>query len=153
MFNTLLFLVCCCSLVGSSLIDPVSNKKHIDGTQYTIKSVSTKYKQHVSDQGECSIELKERPKFLVEGEIIKIKNKWFKVEECRLNRAYRASCGSRLFYQLRDLACAFVEQNQDNQINTRREVTNMFIDESSYDVCCESACTISELLQYCPTKW
>ncbi len=106
--------------------------------------------------GQCSVELDEPSKILTEGEIIKIKNKWFKVEECRLNRAYPVSCGSKLYYQLRDLACSFVEETFDKKIRVRRQTKDAlihYLDKSYNNICCESACTISEFVQYCPTKW
>jgi hypothetical protein len=109
--------------------------------------------------GQCSVELNEqskKSKLLIDGEIIKIKNKWFKVEECRLNRAYTMPCGSKLFYQLRDLACSFVEQHNDNKTRVPQQTNDQLIqnlDRSYYSACCESACTIFEFLQYCPTNW
>ncbi|CAF3102662.1 unnamed protein product [Rotaria sp. Silwood2] len=109
MFTTLLILASCYSLIGSLSIDPSSNKRYIDGTQYTINNIDTTYTQRVSHDGLCSVQLYEESKMLSEGEIIKIKGKWFKVEGCRLNRAYPVACGSKLFYQLRDLSCSFIE--------------------------------------------
>jgi len=106
--------------------------------------------------GQCSVELNGKSKLLSEGEVIKIKQKWFKVEECRLNRAYRVPCGSKLFYRLRDLACSFVEGTNDKTIHVRRQTKNElihFLDKSDYNICCENACTIAEFIQYCPEKW
>jgi hypothetical protein len=51
MFTTLFVLAYCCSLAGSLSVDPISNEKYIDGSQHTIKSVGTTYKQHISDHG------------------------------------------------------------------------------------------------------
>ena len=105
--------------------------------------------------GQCSVELNKQYKTLTEGEIIKIKNKWFKVEDCRLNRAYRAPCASKLYYQLRDFACSFVDQHSDGKVRTRRQTKDeliKFLDKSYYSVCCESACTISEFIQHCSSK-
>jgi hypothetical protein len=99
--------------------------------------------------------LNERYKILNEGELIKIKNKWFKVHECQLNRAYFVSCDSKLFYQLRDLACSIAEENSRDKIRVRRQTKDHLIqllDRSYSNVCCKSACTISEFLQYCPTE-
>lgn len=93
---------------------------------------------------------------LSEGEIAKIKEKWFKVEDCRLNRAYVASCGSKLFRQMRDVVCSYVEQHYGKKVLKRREATEDLInllDASYYNVCCKSACTVSDLVQYCPSKW
>jgi len=87
-----------------------------------------------------------------EGEIIKIKDKWFKVEDCRLNRAYIASCGSKLFRQMRDVVCSYVEQYHGEKILKRRQTADDLInvlDTSYYGICCKSACTIHELIQYC----
>jgi hypothetical protein len=92
---------------------------------------------------------------MTEGEIIQIKDKWFKVEDCRLNRAYIVSCGSRLFHQMHDFVCSFIQQHYKKKILKRRQTDDELInliDKSYYDVCCESACTISELIHYCPSK-
>ncbi|CAF3303571.1 unnamed protein product [Rotaria sp. Silwood2] len=91
---------------------------------------------------------------LSEGEIIKIKGKWFKVEGCRLNRAYPVACGSKLFYQLRDLSCSFIEENPNNKKvhghqQTKNDLINL-LDQSYYNACCESACTVYEFIQSCP---
>jgi hypothetical protein len=92
---------------------------------------------------------------LSEGEIVKIKNKWFKVEDCRLNRAYLVACGSKFFFQVRDLVCSYVEQHYGRKITRRQTQDDLInvIDTSFYGVCCQSACTIAELVQYCPVKW
>jgi hypothetical protein len=106
--------------------------------------------------GECMVELNnqdEKSDPISEGEIVKIKEKWFKVEDCRLNRAYMALCGSRLFHQMRDLVCSYVDQHYGKKILKRRQTTDELIsilDTSYYGICCKSACTISELIQYCP---
>jgi hypothetical protein len=47
MFKAHLILVLCCSLVGFSS----ANKKYIDGTEYTIRNMGTKYTQRISDHG------------------------------------------------------------------------------------------------------
>lgn len=98
----------------------------------------------------------EKSNTLSEGEIIKIKDKWFKVGDCRLNRAYIAPCGSKLFRQMRDVVCSYVEQHYGKKDIERREATEDLIkilDTSYYNVCCKSACTVSDLVQYCPSKW
>jgi hypothetical protein len=84
-----------------------------------------------------------------------MKNKWYKVEECRLNRAYPVPCNSKLFYQLRDLTCSIAHENNNPKIHLRRQTNDLLIDlfgKSSQSACCESACTITEFLQYCPTN-
>ncbi len=102
----------------------------------------------MNDQGEKS-------NTITEGEIVKIQDKWFKLEDCRLNRAYVASCGSKLFRQMRDLVCSYVEQNYAKKMLKRRQTEDELInlmDRSYYGVCCTSACTISEFIHYCPSK-
>ncbi|CAF0946794.1 unnamed protein product [Rotaria sordida] len=156
MFTNLLILASCYSLIGCLSIDPSSSKKYIDGKQYTIKNVGGTYTQRISDDGICTVELNEESKILNEGEIIKIKNKWFKVEGCQLNRAYPVACGSKLFYQLRDLSCSFIEQNHNKKIDTHRQIHNdliEYLDRTYYNDCCESACTVSEFIQSCPIEW
>ncbi|CAF0782261.1 unnamed protein product [Adineta steineri] len=158
MFTILLLGIYCFSLVISSSVDTKFNEKYIDGKQYKLKSVDTTYKQHVSNNGQCTVELKtqgDKYNSLTEGEIIKIKNKWFKVEECRLNRAYIASCGSKLFIQMRDLVCSYADQHYEKKVLKRRQIEDDLInvlDRSYFGLCCKNACTVSELIQYCPSK-
>ncbi|CAF1110738.1 unnamed protein product [Rotaria sp. Silwood1] len=155
MFTTLLILACCHSLIGSLSIDGSLTQKYIDGTQYTIKNIGATYTQHVSNDGLCRVKLDNESKMLNEGEIIKIKNKWFKVEECQLNRAYPVECGSKLFYQLRDLSCSFIEEHNHDKKNLHQQQTTNhlmeLLDRSYYNACCRTACTIYEFIQSCPT--
>jgi hypothetical protein len=99
----------------------------------------------------------EKSNELTEGEIIQIKGKWYKVEDCRLNRAYVASCGSKLFRQMRNVVCSYVEQHHyGKKISKRRQTTDDLInviDRSYYGLCCKSACTVSELARYCSSQW
>jgi hypothetical protein len=94
---------------------------------------------------------------LTEGEIIQIKGKWYKIEDCRLNRAYIAACGSKLFRKMRDVVCSYVEHHHyGKKTIKRRQITDDLInviDRSYYGNCCKSACTITELAQYCSPKW
>jgi len=102
----------------------------------------------LKDQGEKS-------NTITEGEIVEIQGKWFKLENCRLNRAYVASCGSKLFRQMRDFVCSYVEQSSAKKMLKRRQTDDELInlmDRSYYGLCCKSACTISEFIQYCPSK-
>ena len=94
------------------------------------------------------MEINDESKIFSEGEVIKIKTKWYKVEGCRLNRAYPVACGSKLFYQLRDLTCSLVHENQEYRGPVQRRADNVRA-ELSKSPCCESACTIAEFLQYC----
>ncbi len=109
--------------------------------------------------GQCTVEVNnedEKSNSITEGEIVQIKGKWFKVEDCRLNRAYVVTCGSRLLRQMRDVVCSYVEQHYGKKILKRRQTTDdliNIIDKSYYGVCCKSACTIAELAQHCPSKW
>ncbi|CAF0734635.1 unnamed protein product [Rotaria sp. Silwood1] len=135
------------------------DEKYIDGKQYTIKNVGATYTQRISNHGQCTIELKnhgDKSTAITEGEIVKIKNKWFKVEDCRLNRAYIVTCGSQLFLRLHNLVCSYVEQHYDKKLLKKRQTEDdliNIIDRSYYSECCKSACTVSELIQYCPLKW
>ena len=162
MFSSLLIFACCSCLVTSLAIDPT----YTDGMQYLIKSVNITYNQRISDHSryicsrtsrsryvlfeldQCSVELQDRPEYLVEGQVVKLKSKFFKVEECRLNRAYRAPCGSRLFFQLQNLVCVTAKQTLHPRQVTSYEPIN-FLQRSGSSECCESACTIAELFQYC----
>ncbi|CAF3325167.1 unnamed protein product [Rotaria socialis] len=157
MFTTSLCLVCCLSLVISTATDLKDSEKNVDGKQYTLKSVGTTYTQRVSNHGQCTVELNGnggKQNILTEGEIIKIKNKWFKAEDCRLNRAYMVSCGSQLLRQILNIVCSYAEQSYDSNKVSKRQQTEdgliNIIDKSYYRECCNSACTVSELIQYCP---
>ena len=91
-------------------------------------------------------------KIIAEGEIVKIKGKWFKVEHCRLNRAYMMPCHSRLFQQTIQIVCTIVGNVSKHKITKRQTLNDELtygVDEFLYDDCCRSACTISELFQYC----
>lgn len=106
--------------------------------------------------GPCRIKVDEGVKILAEGELVKSKNKWYKVENCQLQRAYPIACGSELLYQIRDLACSLLESNKSFKLLLRRQTTR---DETSSqadgllnNACCASACTLAELVQSCPTK-
>ena len=92
-------------------------------------------------------------KYITEGEIVKIKDKWFKVENCRLNRAYMMPCGSKLFYQILDFVCVVSGQQVERKVYTRdlsEDDLISAVDKAYYNVCCRNACTVTELLQYCP---
>ena len=109
---------------------------------------------------ECRVEIHQKPKdskSYNEGELVKIQMKWYKVENCRLNRAYFAPCASKLFYQIRDFACSTAEQSSSNKKLVQRETTNYLMKFLQNQLpgykCCESACTISELIRSCPSKW
>ena len=109
--------------------------------------------------GQCIVELNDQVnsdnQMLTEGEIVKIKDKWYKVEDCRLNRAYMMPCGSKLFRQMRELVCSLIAQHEEKKIVKRQlneeELINT-IDRSYYGVCCRNACTIAELAQHCTTS-
>ena len=92
---------------------------------------------------------------LNEGELIKLKSKWYKAEKCRLNRAYPVACGSKFYYQLRELACSFLDSTMDSPMHVQRQTKESemnLLDSSNQHACCESACTMVEFFQYCPTK-
>lgn len=91
---------------------------------------------------------------LTEGEIVPIQRKWYKVEDCRLNRAYVTTCGSALFYHMLDVICPYVNDHSygTKSLFKRRQVNDDLVsvlDKSYYGVCCQSACTITELARYC----
>lgn len=100
--------------------------------------------------------MEEGTKLLAEGELVKVKSKWYKVENCQLNRAYPIACGSELLYQIRDLACSLVESKSSFKLLLRRQIqrdeTSSQADGLLNNACCASACTLAELVQSCPTK-
>ncbi|CAF0746883.1 unnamed protein product [Adineta ricciae] len=158
MFAILLLSVYTFALVLSSSVDTELNPKHLDGKQYTIKGIDTVYTQRVSNNDHCTVEVNgqgESVQMLTEGEIIQLKNKWFKVEDCQLNRAYVAECGSKLFHKMRELVCSYATEHSTKKVLKRRQINAELIkslDQIYYGLCCKTACTVSELLKYCSPK-
>ncbi len=83
---------------------------------------------------------------LQEGDIINIKGKLYKVEDCELHRAYHA-CGTHILIMI-NIVCQAVEQEKKIAVNKRfpRFVKQKLLTEA----CCQSLCTISEMTRYCP---
>lgn len=82
-----------------------------------------------------------------EGEIIISEKKFFKVEDCQVQRAYRA-CGTPLWYMIH-IVCSGVERQKaknSGRKQERRFTQELLLTES----CCEHLCTISEMTRYCP---
>ena len=109
---------------------------------------------HRLDQ--CRVEVNGH-QWLDESQLIQVKNRWFKVEDCRLNRAYAVTCGSKLFDRLRFIACSIMDQIVDAPTIGRRWRRNTQIDAarlepSKENLCCEKACTMADLVQYCPVR-
>lgn len=98
----------------------------------------------------------EKKTTLIEGELVRIKNKWFKVEDCRLNRAYMVSCSSPLLSQMLNIVCSYVEPSYESKTSKQQQQVPYGLlsirHKPYYNQCCESACTVNELIQYCPLK-
>ncbi|CAF2639057.1 unnamed protein product [Rotaria sp. Silwood2] len=85
---------------------------------------------------------------LKEGEKIIIRGKFYKVEDCHLQRAYQV-CGPDLWYII-NIVCEAIDLNKekakrDNRI--RKFVQQKLLTEA----CCESSCTVVEMSRYCPS--
>lgn len=95
-------------------------------------------------KGTCPVEYDGEK--LQEGDIINIKGKLHKVEDCELHRAYHA-CGTHILIMI-NIVCQAVEQEKKISINKRlpRFVKQKLLTEA----CCQSLCTISEMTRYCP---
>ena len=77
---------------------------------------------------------------------MEVKGKIFKVEQCKLHRAFNA-CGKNLLGMI-NLVCSSFQRNEQKrkEVRTRRSVRPKVLT----DACCESLCTISEMTRYCP---
>ena len=87
-------------------------------------------------------------RFFQEGEDVTINRKLYKVEDCRLQRAYQA-CGTHLWFML-NIVCEAV-QAQKSKTN-RASLYRRFTQEELFsDACCLKICTIAEMTRYCPS--
>ena len=91
--------------------------------------------------------LKHNGRLLNEGESIEMKGKFYKVENCILNRAYQA-CGSHLL-QMISIACEILDRKKQRTFRTkhfRRFLQRKLLTEA----CCHTLCTVDEMTRYCP---
>lgn len=79
-----------------------------------------------------------------EGEIIKINKRFYKLEECQLQRAYQ-TCGKHLWFMVH-IVCRTVQIGKKEQNHRFRRALNKFL---LSEVCCHNVCTVSEITRYC----
>ena len=91
--------------------------------------------------------MKHGENLLKEGEIISIKLKLYKVEDCKLQRAYHV-CGPHLWFMI-DIVCEAIELD-DGAKRFKKNVRRFTQQKLLIDTCCLSVCTISEMALYCP---
>jgi hypothetical protein len=90
--------------------------------------------------------VKFRGQNLHEGDTMDVKGKYYKVEDCQLQRAYHA-CGTHIIVML-NIVCEAVERHKKIPSNERfsRFIRQKLLTEA----CCQSLCTVSEMTRYCP---
>jgi hypothetical protein len=84
---------------------------------------------------------------LSEGEKVTIQGKFYKVEDCQLQRTYQ-TCGTHLWFMI-NIVCEAVGPLRDRETiesRARRFVEQKLLSEA----CCENACTVTEMTRYCP---
>jgi hypothetical protein len=86
---------------------------------------------------------------LKEGEIIEIKLKLYKVEDCQLQRAYHL-CGIHILNMV-SFVCRAIAADQERQ-NFKKNVRRFTQKKLLIDTCCLNVCTISEMARYCSRR-
>ncbi|CAF1017190.1 unnamed protein product [Rotaria sp. Silwood1] len=85
---------------------------------------------------------------LNEGEKIIIHGKLYKVEDCHLQRAYRA-CGPDLWYIV-NIVCEAIDLHKE-KTNLGTRIRKFVQQKLLTEACCESSCTVVEMSRYCPS--
>ena len=134
------------------------SQKAANGTTHRLRVAGIDYRQQ-SRGDQCFVNYD--GKLLAENHVLKVRTKFYRVENCLLERVYHA-CGPNLLLMMK-LVCRLVEQNQaipisldlrrrslgrERKVNhspPRAKKTPGVITES----CCENRCTISEVTRYC----
>lgn len=93
----------------------------------------------------CTMDIDGRQ--LVNGESVELKGKIYKMEECRLERAYHA-CGRHLFKILHIVCDALRHERQMK--NSHRIQKRFSRRKLLTDACCLALCTVHEMTRYCP---
>jgi hypothetical protein len=95
----------------------------------------------------CTVKYGRR--LLNEGEKVIIQGKFYKVEDCQLQRTYQ-TCGTHLWFMI-NIVCQAIELQKQKtgwQGRARRFVEQKLLTEA----CCENSCTVSEMTRYCPEE-
>ncbi|CAF4039038.1 unnamed protein product [Adineta steineri] len=99
-----------------------------------------------STNNNCTVEYDGH--LLEEDQVIEIKGKLYKVEDCALQRAYNA-CGMYLL-QMVSIACNVI-QNEKHKVPSKRRVRKSLRRKLLTEACCETLCTVAEMIRYCPS--
>ena len=83
---------------------------------------------------------------LKEGDVVDVRGKLYKVEECELHRAYHA-CGTHILFII-NIVCQAVEKQKMNP--TKQRFSRFVKQKLLTEACCQSLCTVSEMTRYCP---
>jgi len=103
--------------------------------------------EHILSSSNAPCFVKYDKHLLKEGDGITIAKKLYKVENCKLQRAYHA-CGARLWFVINFVCEAIELQKRESKPydRFRRFVQEKLLTEA----CCQSICTINEMTRYCP---
>ncbi|CAF3779202.1 unnamed protein product [Adineta steineri] len=99
-----------------------------------------------STNNNCTVEYDGH--LLEEDQVIERKGKLYKVEDCALQRAYNA-CGMYLL-QMVSIACDVI-QNEKHKVPSKRRVRKSLRRKLLTESCCETLCTVAEMIRYCPS--
>ncbi len=91
--------------------------------------------------------LKYGKRLLKEGREVSINGKLYKVEDCKLQRAFHG-CGTHLWFML-SIVCDGIklQKEKDKYRNRIRRFTQ---EKLLSEACCEHSCTVTEISRYCP---
>jgi hypothetical protein len=90
--------------------------------------------------------VKHNGQILTEGDVIDVKGKFYKVEDCGLHRAYHA-CGTHIIFII-NIVCQAIEQHKLTP--TKKRFTRFVQQKLLTEACCQNLCTVSEMTRYCP---
>jgi len=85
-------------------------------------------------------------RILSESETIKIGKKIYKVENCRLERAYQ-TCRQTLWHMLY-VVCSAIDDRKKTLFSQRQR--RFVVEKLLTEACCQQACTVSEMTGFCP---
>lgn len=80
-----------------------------------------------------------------EGDTIKIGKRLYKIELCRLERAYQ-SC-SKTLWRMLYVVCAAIDKRKKTRFIRKRR--RFFEEKLLTEACCEQACTVSSMTGFC----
>ena len=141
--------------------DSIKTIRSIIGKKNQSKSMKIIYGQkRIND--ECFIEY--NGQLFGEQSVIQIRKKYYRVENCSLERVFHA-CGPNLMFVL-NIVCRVVEQNEQQKlmIKEKRNIyslsSNLLIENNLErksrrmitESCCENLCNVAEITRYCHTQ-